>query len=746
QCTFTAGSPNEEITTIFVVGFPEDFQEREFQNMFTFAAGFEAATLRYPSNMDDDDGIPQYKKQIIGFVKFRTRAEAMQARDHLSGRKVDAEKGCLLKAEIAKKNLHTKRGLLNDYALALGNGYTSAFSPVNPIAPMNPLSNGGSVSAGLSGGNNSNSNSTNNVPPPPSVLSLSGTTVPVRRLIPVSKEVSASLNDPYYLGSPIPKELLPPLSAAPFSPFEFYSSPPPDRELPTTSTAPPPPPPPPATSSSSSTTSVSSSMSGSSSLVLQRRGSPSSEASMSMTMTMTEASNKTVSTYSPTSSSSSSAIDLMACDFSKHPGSVLMNCASLTGGSLSMSSSTSSNSSSTSASTNRQQQHQQTSTLLESPRFDHHSAFSELMLEGPTSVAGTSSNGNGNLVTSSSSSSINSMLTSLRSQSGSERGFSSALFCSESLLSSSQRAVAAQQMQQDQQQQRAIQQQNHQQMLHLQQLQQQQLQNQQAQQHQQHQQQQQQQQLSQLQHQLNQQHVPPPPLSINTTGLTINTNLSSLGLGGGNSSAASAMSAMSLSGMGLSNCLNGLNGLGGFGGMGMSGMNGMNNGGGMGVGMAGLMGLGMNGMLHSPTTPGGMISPVCGNFGGPGYRSLADQNPPCNTLYVGNLPPNSSEMELRDMFSRCIGYKRLCFRNRPNGPMCFVEFEEVQYAQIALNELHGALLSNSIKGGIRLSFSKNPLGVRQQPQQQPQQSNGQVMMPSLGGGFDKDASRLIFSC
>ncbi|KAJ3480090.1 hypothetical protein NLJ89_g12301 [Agrocybe chaxingu] len=39
----------EEISTIFVVGFPEDMQEREFQNMFTFSPGFEAATLKIPN-------------------------------------------------------------------------------------------------------------------------------------------------------------------------------------------------------------------------------------------------------------------------------------------------------------------------------------------------------------------------------------------------------------------------------------------------------------------------------------------------------------------------------------------------------------------------------------------------------------------------------------------------------------------------------------------------------------------------
>ncbi|PYH41685.1 RNA-binding protein [Aspergillus saccharolyticus JOP 1030-1] len=89
-----------------------------------------------------------------------------------------------------------------------------------------------------------------------------------------------------------------------------------------------------------------------------------------------------------------------------------------------------------------------------------------------------------------------------------------------------------------------------------------------------------------------------------------------------------------------------------------------------------------------------------------------DMNPPCNTLYVGNLPPDTSEEELKALFSKQRGYKRLCFRNKQNGPMCFVEFDDVGTAGKALNELYGVKLSNSIKTGIRLSFSKNPLGVR----------------------------------
>jgi hypothetical protein len=114
----------------------------------------------------------------------------------------------------------------------------------------------------------------------------------------------------------------------------------------------------------------------------------------------------------------------------------------------------------------------------------------------------------------------------------------------------------------------------------------------------------------------------------------------------------------------------------------------------------------------------------------------ADQNPPCNTLYVGNLPIDTSEEELKAMFSKQRGYKRLCFRTKQNGPMCFVEFEDVSFATKALHELYGQPLHNSVKGGIRLSFSKNPLGVRsgQAPGQGVSSNSMGSMNGMVGGG------------
>lgn len=89
-----------------------------------------------------------------------------------------------------------------------------------------------------------------------------------------------------------------------------------------------------------------------------------------------------------------------------------------------------------------------------------------------------------------------------------------------------------------------------------------------------------------------------------------------------------------------------------------------------------------------------------------------DQNPRCNILYVSNLPMETSEDELEGIFSSQPGYRRMSLRARANGPLCFVEFDDVTSAAKALRNLYGWPLKNSKMGGIRLSFSKEPLGIQ----------------------------------
>ncbi|KAL4955180.1 hypothetical protein BDW69DRAFT_125960 [Aspergillus filifer] len=149
-----------------------------------------------------------------------------------------------------------------------------------------------------------------------------------------------------------------------------------------------------------------------------------------------------------------------------------------------------------------------------------------------------------------------------------------------------------------------------------------------------------------------------------------------------------------------------------------------------------------------PTPSSAYPQPMNASVGNPGFpygsqhtprhsfpaANPNDMNPPCNTLYVGNLPPDTQEEELKALFSKQRGYKRLCFRNKQNGPMCFVEFEDVRTAGKTLNELYGYKLSNSIKTGIRLSFSKNPLGVRSGQQGSISASNNLASPGAIQGG------------
>nr|OQO15365.1 hypothetical protein B0A51_17734 [Rachicladosporium sp. CCFEE 5018] len=88
------------------------------------------------------------------------------------------------------------------------------------------------------------------------------------------------------------------------------------------------------------------------------------------------------------------------------------------------------------------------------------------------------------------------------------------------------------------------------------------------------------------------------------------------------------------------------------------------------------------------------------------------QNPPCNTLVVGNLPEQTSETELISLFSSQPGYKRLCFRTKQSRSTCLVEFEDVSFATKAMAALYDHKLAFNTNSSLRLSFAKSPLGVR----------------------------------
>ncbi|KAG2178570.1 hypothetical protein INT44_001723 [Umbelopsis vinacea] len=478
---------NEEISTIFVVGFPDDMQEREFQNMFIFSPGFEAATLKVPSkDQEEEMGLNtpttntvlsvttpttpsavannNARKQIIGFAKFRTRIEALEAKDILSGRKVDAEKGSVLKAEMAKKNLHTKRGLSSDQQQA-----TATANPPSAGFPMAPQA------------------------------------IHPQKRFPGNP---SSAYEAFYSVPALPSDLLSPNEY----PYDFYS----DVFSPSTPTA----------SAFNDPSFVS------------RAQSFDARSSSAATDTLGGLNNTPNGNGGLVSSSSART------PIGFNPG------------------------------------HRFSKGLIDLENDPTH-PLSYLSKSTPVQ---------------------------------SDRGFSSiALFGGSSALTNGLNGAPPQSISSV---------------------------------------------LDEASPQTSQRETPQQPPTARFGSLSINTSPGVQNASNSNSSST-----------------------------------------------AGTNGLPSPG-LSSPGYRGVTMIPA---------QNPADQNPPCNTLYVGNLPPNTSEDELKALFSRCVGYKRLSFRNKPNGPMCFVEFEDVACAAQALNDLYGNPLSNSVKGGIRLSYSKNPLGVRQNP-------------------------------
>ncbi|KAK6093857.1 hypothetical protein MT418_005691 [Batrachochytrium dendrobatidis] len=483
---------SEEITTIFVVGFPEDMSDREFQNMFIFSTGFEAAALKVPMPGELDEQTGQLKRQIIGFAKFRTRSEAVKARDVLNGRRIDVDRGAILKAEIAKKNLKnftTKRqpSLLDTAMFA---AFGPSLSHQGPLLSADALGSLAIHDLPLSTSQN-NSNGSN--------LASSG-------LMSIS-EANASRFD---LGL---------LSSNGNTSNSFASG---------------------ASNSSDDSSAqcpVGISINGA------RRSSAAMAASLSTDDKM-----------------------------SPFPDIFDVTTRASFLGSLTTPSTTHNNNSNTSLS-NHISHSYQSSFPIDVP-CDYNDAFDHAPATS-SSLFGTSA----------SSAFIG------------ERGFNSALYNSDSLL----------------------------------------------------------------------------------TGRFQNFHLGD-GLGNNHNNGNSMINGIGNYAIHSSDRTAGANG-------------------------------NQSQYSYSSSFPGTTMA--TNNAGAIPFISGMDQNPPCNTLYVGNLPHDALEEELRQIFTVQSGFKRLCFRTRANGPMCFVEFESVDYATAALFQLYGNHLSNSTKGGIRLSYSKNPLGVRQ---------------------------------
>ncbi|GLC43993.1 hypothetical protein PLESTB_000217700 [Pleodorina starrii] len=99
-----------------------------------------------------------------------------------------------------------------------------------------------------------------------------------------------------------------------------------------------------------------------------------------------------------------------------------------------------------------------------------------------------------------------------------------------------------------------------------------------------------------------------------------------------------------------------------------------------------------------------------GGRGAGGDAGSRDDNPPCNTLFVGNLSDTVDENELRNLFSGAPGFRQIKLMRGPKATLGFVEFDDVPTAMAAHSAQQGAALASSDRGPIRVQYSKNPFG------------------------------------
>ncbi|KAJ2581963.1 hypothetical protein GGH95_001796, partial [Coemansia sp. RSA 1836] len=514
---------SDDITTIFVGGIPDDMKEREFQNMFTFSPGFEAATLKFPSPDDgfDKDG---QKKQIIGFAKFHTRTEALEARDVLTGRLVDAEKYCVLKAEMAKKNLHTKRGLSS---LGLPSAVGASFGLDTPAA-----------SAAMAGLQQQQQQQ-----PPQSALpkmQQAGGQKPPMAVPRTSSLTNATLASAVASASGHHRpEHLRISGARAFNPFNDA----PLASAPIMGTK-------------------------------AHRGFGSSSA-------FSSSSSQAALADQPSAAAHHAAVSSAAAGtIPQMPGTAGVMGAFMHGDQLMAS-----------------------SLMLNRRGSIHGSTPGSSSAMAPSASASFAGAPPGGIYANGYQQAMQAQLQSMpASEPSSPDGH-------DSFHMSAPQSVQPQQQSQ------------------------------------------------------------PKGLGSHRPAVldiaALQPRLSQLSLGQMSAATAAMMTPMGAAPYSAS----------------------------------------------AVSTPGGMMLPMATT------RSVNsnDQNPPCNTLYVGNLPIGAKEDELWMIFQHSLGYKRMSYKAKPNsGPMCFVEFESIDFATLAMNELDGRMLTNSVGSGIRLSYSKNPLGVRPQ--------------------------------
>ncbi len=91
--------------------------------------------------------------------------------------------------------------------------------------------------------------------------------------------------------------------------------------------------------------------------------------------------------------------------------------------------------------------------------------------------------------------------------------------------------------------------------------------------------------------------------------------------------------------------------------------------------------------------------------------STGRSNPPMDTVFIANMSPESSEEELKTMLNGFAGYKRCKLVNQRGVVTAFAQFEDIKCAAAAIGFLQGRPNMALDSGGLRVEYSKKPMGV-----------------------------------
>ncbi|KAM1219407.1 U2 small nuclear ribonucleoprotein B'' isoform X1 [Malus sylvestris] len=81
----------------------------------------------------------------------------------------------------------------------------------------------------------------------------------------------------------------------------------------------------------------------------------------------------------------------------------------------------------------------------------------------------------------------------------------------------------------------------------------------------------------------------------------------------------------------------------------------------------------------------------------------------CSTLFIANLGPNCTEDELKQVLSQYPGFNVIKLRAKGGMPVAFADFEEIEQANKAMDELRGSSLPSSDRGGMHIEYARSKM-------------------------------------